>query len=235
MKIKILIIIAMLVTLSGCATTHTHNAPQYLPVSTVQPVVQTIQTSSAAVLGHVVKPGETLWGISKTYDVDLDALVKANSISDGRTIEKGQILIIPGAVKPKKVSNYAPANRDKFTWPVKGSIISQFGSKIDKGINKGIDIRAVEGTGVKASRGGKVVYCDSHMKGFGKTVIVDHFDNFQTVYSYNSDILVKVGDMVRQNDIIAKVGSSGRAKEPALHFEIRKDGQSQNPVYYLSK
>jgi len=227
--------IAMLVLLSGCATTHTHNAPQYLPVSTVQPVAQTIQASSAAVLGHTVKQGETLWGISKTYGVDLDALVKANSISDGRTIEKGQVLIIPGAAKTKKTFNYAPANRDKFTWPVKGSVLSQFGTKIDNGINKGIDIRAAEGTGVKASRGGKVVYCDSHMKGFGKTVIVDHFDNFQTVYSYNSDILVKVGDMVRQNDIIAKVGSSGRAKEPALHFEIRKDGQSQNPVYYLSK
>ena len=88
---------------------------------------------------------------------------------------------------------------------------------------------------VTASRGGKVVYCDSHLKGFGQTVIIDHMDGFQTVYSYNADIAVKVGDMVEQKDVIAKVGSSGRAREPMLHFEIRKNGEPQNPEFYLSR
>jgi len=67
----------------------------------------------------------------------------------------------------------------------------------------------------------------------GKTVILDHGNNFQTVYSYNSDILVKVGDLVSQNTVIAKVGRTGRARQPSLHFEVRKNGEPQNPIYYL--
>ena len=89
--------------------------------------------------------------------------------------------------------------------------------------------------GVRASRSGKVVYRDQFMKGFGKTVILDHGDNYQTVYSYNSDILVNVGDQVAQNSVIAKVGRTGRAKDPTLHFEIRRDGEPQNPFFYLPR
>jgi murein DD-endopeptidase MepM/ murein hydrolase activator NlpD len=79
------------------------------------------------------------------------------------------------------------------------------------------------------------VFCDEWLKGFGKTVILDHGDNFQTVYAYNSAILVNIGDVVGQNTVIARVGRGGRAKEPSLHFEIRRSGESQNPFYYLSR
>ncbi len=126
-----------------------------------------------------------------------------------------------------------PITKDMFVWPVNGQVISPFGAKIDRVKNKGIDIRTEEGASVRASGSGRVVYCDTHLKGYGKTVILDHGDNFQTVYSYNSDILVKVGDAVSQNEAIAKTGKTGRAKEPGLHFEIRKDGEPQNPYYYL--
>ena len=57
--------------------------------------------------------------------------------------------------------------------------------------------------------------------------------NGETVDSYNSDIVADVGDNVEQNDVIAKVGSTGRAKESSLHFEIRRNGEPQNPAYYL--
>ena len=120
-----------------------------------------------------------------------------------------------------------------FTWPVTGSVMVPFGAKIDKSRSKGIDIRVYEGENVRASRSGRVVFSDDHFKGFGKTLILDHGDKFQTVYAYNSDILVRVGDAVKQKDVIARVGRTGRAKEPCLHFEIRKDGEPQNPLYYL--
>ena len=124
---------------------------------------------------------------------------------------------------------------ESFTWPVRGTIVAPFGAQVDKVINKGIDIGAREGMNVKASRSGKVVYSDSQLKGFGKTLIIDHGDDYQTVYSYNSDILVNVGDRVNRNDVIARVGRTGRAKESSLHFEIRKGGEPQNPLYYLSR
>lgn len=126
-----------------------------------------------------------------------------------------------------------PALKDYFAWPVRGSVVSSFGAKAGRVINKGIDISAREGELVRAARAGKVVYCNPHMKGFGKTVILDHGDGFQTVYACNSDILVNVGDMVASNDPIAKVGRTGRAKEPMLHFEIRRDGKPQDPYYYV--
>jgi len=126
-----------------------------------------------------------------------------------------------------------PSREGSFVWPVQGCIISAFGSKVGRVKNKGVDIRANEGSSVRASMGGKVIYCDSQLKGFGKTVILEHGNNYQSVYSYNSDILVRVGDVVAQNAVIARVGRSGRAKEASLHFEIRKNGLPQDPTYYL--
>jgi lipoprotein NlpD len=188
-------------------------------------------------MSHTVKSGETLWSISKMYGVDLNALVRANSLQDSSVVNRGQVLLIPGSARqvaaPRYSASYTAGN-DSFVWPVNGYVLAPFGSKIDRIRNKGVDIRASEGANVKASRSGRVVYCDSRLKGFGKTVILDHSDNYQTVYSYNSDILVRVGDIVQQNETIARVGRTGRAKEPSLHFEIRKDGEPQNPAYYLS-
>lgn len=120
-----------------------------------------------------------------------------------------------------------------FIWPVKGNVISSFGDRSDDFRNKGIDIKAPAGDVVKAAADGKVVYSDTKMRGFGITIILDHGNNIQTVYSYNSEIFVKLGDKVKKGDVIARVGSSGRAKEPCLHFEIRKDGEPVNPMAYL--
>jgi len=128
-----------------------------------------------------------------------------------------------------------PAIKEPFIWPVNGNVAVSYGAATGKVVNKGIDIRAREGTAVKASRAGRVVYLDSHFRGFGKTLILDHGDGYQTVYAYNSDILVKIGDAVRRNDIIARVGRTGRAKEPMLHFEIRHDGKPENPYYFLNR
>ncbi|MBI4974444.1 MAG: M23 family metallopeptidase, partial [Candidatus Omnitrophica bacterium] len=124
---------------------------------------------------------------------------------------------------------------DSFIWPVSGTVVAFFGARVDKVRNKGIDIRASIGNKVMASRSVKVVFCDDRFKGYGRTVILDHGDSYQTVYAYNSEILVKVGDSVDRGRTIARVGSTGRAKEPSLHFEIRKDGVPQNPFYYLPR
>jgi murein DD-endopeptidase MepM/ murein hydrolase activator NlpD len=121
---------------------------------------------------------------------------------------------------------------EPFSWPIKGYIVTPFG--ISGGSrSKGIDIRSGEGASVRAAKSGRVVYCDPHLKGFGKTVIIDHGGGLQTVYAYNSEILVKVGDAVERGTVIAKAGSTGRAKEPSVHFEVRKNGEPQNPAYYL--
>ena len=120
-----------------------------------------------------------------------------------------------------------------FTWPLKGNIVSSFQEASGDFRNKGIDIKGVDGEYVKASESGKVVYSDTKMRGFGMTIIIDHGADTQTVYAYNSELLVKTGDRVKKGDPIAKVGSTGRAKTPTLHFEIRKNGEPVDPLKYL--
>jgi len=135
----------------------------------------------------------------------------------------------------KPVTSIYPAYvpiKESFSWPVKGYIITPFGTN-GKCRSKGVDIKAREGASVRAAKSGRVVYCDPRMKGFGNTVIIDHGGGLQTVYAYNSEILVNVGDAVNRGSVIARVGATGRAKEPCLHFEVRKNGEPQNPAYYL--
>lgn len=251
MATRLMMVLFASLLITGCTTTQrtahrtmrTNYAPYTAARSTapcadelvIENVVMAQAQTVTGTTTHTVKPGETLWSISKMYNVGLDSLAAANSITDARVIEKGQVLIIPTAPKaPSRPTSFIPAKTASFAWPVKGSIISRFGENTDGTVNKGIDIRASIGQDVVAAKAGRVVYCDSYFKGFGQTVIVDHTDGYQTVYSYNSDILVKVGDVVRQNEIIAKVGQSGRAQEPMLHFEIRCNGEPQDPIRYLS-
>ena len=132
------------------------------------------------------------------------------------------------------VSEMAIFPKGAFIWPVKGSVAVPFNAKVDKIRTKGIQIRADVGESVVAAKEGKVVFCHDHFRGFGKTVILDHGDGYQTVYAYNSEILVSMGDFVKRGDVIARAGASGRAKEASLYFEVRKNGQPQDPTDYLN-
>ena len=191
----------------------------------------TVPTPKEPGLYHKVRKGETLWRISKIYEIDLETIASANRLPDKERIYTGQFLFIPQAAEAKP-----PAKKkaeSTFIWPVRGSIASFYGSYKDGVKNKGIDIKARHGEAIIASRGGKVSFVDENMKGFGKTIIIDHDDEYSTVYAYNSQILVNVGQGVRQGTVIAKAGQSGRAASPRLHFEIRKKHKPQNPFYFL--
>ncbi len=124
----------------------------------------------------------------------------------------------------------------KIAWPVKGKVIRSFGSETraygTSVTNNGIDIAVAEGTSVKAADDGVVVFADRY-SGQGNLVIIDHKNGFFTVYAYNSSISVAVGANVTKGQVIARSGSTGSASEPSLHFELRKDGKSINPMTYL--
>lgn len=181
---------------------------------------------------HRIERGQTLWSISKIYNLDLDELAKINRIPDATNIEIGQLIFIPYRKKPESLP--ARFSTEDFMWPVKGKIILAFGETFHNIINKGINIQAHNGSNVVASRSGKVTFYSPDFAGFGKTIIIDHGDGFSTVYARNSAVFVKVGDEVKKGTLIAKVGSSGgRDKNIYLHFEIRKGYISQNPYFYL--
>jgi murein DD-endopeptidase MepM/ murein hydrolase activator NlpD len=180
---------------------------------------------------HQVEKGQTLWRLSKIYNLDLDELVSINHISDATNIEVGQLIFIPQRQKPQLP--LIQSRLEDFIWPIKGRVITTFGQVFNDMINKGINIQTYADTDVVASRSGKVVFYSPNFKGFGKTIIVDHGDGFLTVYARNSEALVKIGDQVQKGTLIAKVGSRGRDKSTYLHFEIRKSYIPQNPYFYL--
>ena len=120
-----------------------------------------------------------------------------------------------------------------FMRPLSGQTVLSFAAKEEGVSAKGIVIRAREGDMVRASRAGEVVLVDEALQGYGKTVILRHSDVFSTVYARNAEILVNLGQKVRQGEGIAKVGRAGRSGVPELYFEIRKNSKPEDPTHYF--
>ncbi len=180
---------------------------------------------------HRVQKGQTLWRISQSYNVSIDEIIKINKLSDASKINKGQLLFIPRAKQVLIIET--PAGKENFVWPLKGRILSFYGTKNGNISQRGINIQGKEGEKIIAARSGKVSFCSDYVKGYGKLIIIDHSDGFQTIYAHNYKNLIKQKQKVKQGTIIAKVGSTGRVFTPQLHFEIRKNFRPQNPLYYL--
>jgi lipoprotein YgeR len=214
------LIVCFFLLLSGCASAPVAMAPAPKPAGGMPGTY------------HRVEKGQTLWRISKMYNIDLEELAKANQITDTTDIEVNQQIFIP---KQKKEACIIVGNEDDFMWPLKGQVIGSFGQVYRNLINKGINIRASAGQSVIASRSGKVVFYSPNFKGYGKTIIIDHGDGFSTVYAKNSQVLVKPGETVSKGSAIATIDGSGGSKNSYLHFEIRKGYAAQNPHFYLSK
>jgi len=122
--------------------------------------------------------------------------------------------------------------------PVKGGwYSSNFGWRIDpftksRAFHEGLDSMSPAGTPIKAAAGGVVVYSSRHPE-YGNMVELDHGNGYTTRYAHASVINVKLGDVVRRGQEIAKVGNTGRSTGPHLHYEVRKHGKPQNPIRYV--
>jgi len=136
--------------------------------------------------------------------------------------------------KPIYISKPAPRSSSQFRWPVKGRIISQYGTKPNGVKNDGINVAVPHGTSVKAAENGVVTYAGNELQGYGNLVIVSHADNWVTLYAHNSKFLVKKGQMVKRGQIISKAGQTGQVTSPQVHFEIRKGAKVVNPVKHMA-
>jgi murein DD-endopeptidase MepM/ murein hydrolase activator NlpD len=121
-----------------------------------------------------------------------------------------------------------------FLWPVRGTVVSDYGAKPGGLQNDGINIAAPRGTPIRAAEGGTVVYAGNELRGFGNLLLVRHRDGWITAYAHADELLVKRGDEVRRGQVIARVGSSGGVASPQLHFEMRKGARHVNPRDYLA-
>jgi murein DD-endopeptidase MepM/ murein hydrolase activator NlpD len=187
---------------------------------------------------HVVQRGQTLWRISRTYGVDVELLERANALEDGTLLDVGQRLFIPGATRTLVVEAVAPQTPvhvgGNWIWPVPdGRVLSPFGAPRNNRRHAGVDIRGRQGESVLAAQAGQVVYSGSSMRGYGKTIILDHGKGLTTLYAHNSKLLVAEGERVRAGETIAHVGRTGNASTEHCHFEIRRDDRPVDPLIYL--
>lgn len=121
-------------------------------------------------------------------------------------------------------------------WPLRGTLQGRFGRPRPDtgGVWRGILISAKDGSPVKSVASGRVVFAD-WMRGFGNLIIVDHGNNYMSVYGYNQSLSRRVGDTVKSGQTIARAGSTGGQVEPALYFEIRRGSQPVDPLQILAK
>src|SRR5690554_4420934 len=118
-------------------------------------------------------------------------------------------------------------------YPVRGEVQGRFGmERPEGGTWRGIVLRAAEGVRVGAVAPGRVVYA-GWLSGFGNLLILDHGEQYLTVYAYNQSLLKEVGDVVAAGEAIATVGATGGQVEPGLYFEIRHGGKPVNPLLWL--
>ncbi len=146
----------------------------------------------------------------------------------------------------KKQPSFIPAGqglavvRGRIPWPVSGTIVSFFGSQHNKEfnatvVNTGIQIQAPAGTPFKAVGAGTVRYAD-WFKGYGKLVILDHGQGYYSLYAQASELNVTTGQTVAAGQTLGLVGDTGSLLDgSSLYFEIRKDGQPEDPVRWLKR
>lgn len=193
---------------------------------------------------YIVKKGDTLSEIAYKNKLKLSLLKRSNCINS-KILRIGQRLFIPNGIKKEKVriskkrkkNTKIVRNITKFIWPIKGRITSAFGKRQDpfsgkKRFHCGVDISANVGTAVKAAASGKVIY-SGWKGGYGNVVILRHKNGYISVYGHNHKNKVKTGQFVKQGQLIARSGMTGRVTGAHLHFEIRKYVTPLNPMRFL--
>lgn len=167
-----------------------------------------------------------------------------NSTSPSTSAENNSLISLSGAdtVTPAlpplaSPEEYLPDNPlfDGYMWPAKGTLTSGYGWRWGR-MHKGIDIAAPVGTPIMAAASGEVVFAGWNSGGYGNLVKLQHSDGSVTFYAHNHRVLVGKGQKVRQGQLIAEMGSTGRSTGPHLHFEIRPNGTTAiNPIAHLPK
>jgi septal ring factor EnvC (AmiA/AmiB activator) len=129
------------------------------------------------------------------------------------------------------------ALRGRLLWPADGRVVGEYGPQVNprfgtKTFRNGIDIEAVEGTAIVAVYPGHVVFT-GWFRGYGNLIIVDHGNEYYTLYAHAADIKVAEGEDVKQGQAIGTVGDTGSLQGPRLYFEVRYGGKPQDPAQWL--
>lgn len=197
-------------------------------------------------LCHIVKKGETLTKIAAWYGVDEQEIVDEplNHFALNMHLRPGQTLIIPNARNRYRSPDEVGAPRPRrdgwwygdgtFSWPVPRESV-WISQRFKHGKHMAIDLAAPMGTPVFAADTGKVVKAGWSDIGYGYRIVIDHGNDYVTLYAHLSEYYVGVGDIVEEGELIGRIGSTGNSTGPHLHFEIRDYGYLIDPLLVLKK
>ncbi len=170
-----------------------------------------------------------------TQNTESDLLLAVNSLAEKLRHQSSQMDALQYLMMNRQFeSDITPAG-----WPVqKGWISSRYGERTDPFTGKrthhdGLDFVGKMGSEVLSVANGVVVWAGNR-SGYGKTVEIDHGNGYQTRYAHNDSLDVKPGDSVKAGQVIARLGSSGRAQAPHVHFEVLQNGRTVNPSRFVS-
>ncbi len=132
-----------------------------------------------------------------------------------------------------------PSLKGLLPMPVKGKIVGRFGPYKNVKFNivnfrSGIDIQADMGEPIRAVCTGRVIY-SNWFRGYGNMMIIDHGDNYHTVYAHMEESFKKEGDTVKTGEVVATVGDTGSMIGPSLYFEVRHHGKPLDPIQWIIK
>lgn len=201
-----------------------------------------------------VRSGDTLESVAARHGAESSAVAELNGVATSKDLGARGELFVPApdgtppgdgrTPQPPVIAPISAVSLAQFegecigesclAWPLDGELLARFvlGGKAP---HDGLDIAAAAGTQIRAARSGKVLYSGDGIKGYGNMVILKHEGGLVTVYAHAEQNLVKEGDEVAQGDVVARVGSTGGARQPHLHFEVRQREEPVDPARYLPK
>lgn len=199
-----------------------------------------LQVPSVPGIIHGVRAGETLTEIAIQYDAEVSEIIgfAANGLSDPNQLREGALILVVGgkrlpppapSLRPSPTFVDREASQFGFVWPVVDEITSWFTPYHPLGI----DINAPY-VGVAAAAAGEVVFAGGDACcSYGHYVEIDHGGGYLTLYAHLSSIHVEIGQWLETGQILGISGSTGRSTGPHLHFELKRNGITQNPLTFL--
>lgn len=198
---------------------------------------------------HDVQPGDTLESISTLYGIPTDEIIAygPNNLEFPYRVYPATQIMVPGAVRevfvwtPPTLASVTGSSYEgrgvrpvivgtgTFVYPVNSRNYSQYywyG-------HRGLDIALPEGSAVFASDTGTVTFAGWNIYGYGNLIVVNHGNGFETFYAHLSAINVGPGQIVYQGNVIGATGNTGNSSGPHIHFEIRLNGNQDDPCWYI--